>query len=113
MSTDEFSPTYRQAMVERMDRLMQILQDHGLSRTFVNMIVRNDRAWTRDYRNKNFRVDTYDEAAARVSAIWPEGIAWPSDIPRPEPSEIDPGTLEEVDGRLERFRNRQKAQTHG
>lgn len=112
MSTADFSPTYRQMMVERMDRLTQILVDHGLSQTSVNRIARNDPAWTRDYRNKNFTVDTYDMAAARISAIWPDDVAWPSDIPRPAPSEIEPGALEEVAGRLERFRNRSEAR-HG
>lgn len=112
MSTHTFSQPYQVLMVGRMDRLIGALIARGLTKTFISKVVGGNPTWVRDYQIKKFRVDTYDDAAARISAIWPEGVAWPSDIPRPEPSEIDPATLAEVAGRLEKFRNRSEAR-HG
>lgn len=37
-----------------------------------------------------FRVQTYDDVIARLSLIWPEGVAWPEGIPRLAPKQISP-----------------------
>ncbi|MDF3606529.1 hypothetical protein PE067_10495 [Paracoccus sp. DMF-8] len=112
MSNADFSPTYQDTMVERMDRLLHVLETHGLSRTFVSVVVRNDTAWTRDYRTRNFTVATYDKVAAKLSGMWPDDIAWPSDIPRPAPLSVYAGDLEAVAERLAKHRNRSEAR-HG
>lgn len=95
-----YDPPYRDILVARMDRLMLILQRRGLSQTFINNVTRGDPAWTRDYRTRNFRVDTVDSVLARLSAIWPTDLAWPEDIPRPAPAELEPTVMAEVACRL-------------
>lgn len=99
-------------MVGRMDRLIGALIARGLTKTFISKVVGGNPTWVRDYQIKKFRVDTYDDAAARISAIWPEDVAWPSDIPRPEPAKISFGDLEAVAERLAKHRNRSEAR-HG
>lgn len=98
MST--FEPPVRQTLVAHMDRLFAILNRRGLPQTFLNNVTKGDPAWTRDYRNKDFRVGTVDAVFSRLSAIWPADTEWPQDIPRPEPAAIEPGILLEVADRL-------------
>lgn len=98
----DFAPPYRDILVARMDRLMAILQTRGLSQTFINNVTRGDPAWTRDYRNRDFRVGTLDAVLARLSAIWPKDLDWPVDIPRPEPADVEPEVAAEVAERLAR-----------
>lgn len=43
------------------------------------------RLFKRLSEGKGCRVDTYNEALRAFSARWPEDLAWPSDVPRPEP----------------------------
>ena len=82
---------------------MAILQSAGLSQTSLNNVTRGDPAWTRDYRNKNFRVDTMDAVFARISAIWPKNRPWPEDIPRHTPADVEPEIMAEVRDRLAKF----------
>lgn len=82
---------------------MASLQRVGLSQTFLNNVTRGDAAWTRDYRTKNFRVDTMDAVFARISAIWPKDLPWPEDIPRHVPADVEPEVLAEVRDRLAKF----------
>ncbi|MGA0615909.1 hypothetical protein [Paracoccus sp. KR1-242] len=79
---------------------MAVLQQRGLSQTFLNDVTRGDRAWTRDYRTRDPRVGTFDAVFARLSAIWPKDLAWPEDIPRPPPSEVEPEVMAEIADRL-------------
>lgn len=100
-----FDPSYRKTLVSRMDRLMAVLQAQGLSQTFLNDATRGDRAWTRDYRNRDPRVGTYDLVFARLSGIWPADVAWPDDIPRPTPAPIEPELLAEIGDRIANFKS--------
>ena len=109
----EFDPSYREILVERMDRLMAVLQRQGLSQTFLNDVTRGDRAWTRDYRNRDPRVGTYDLVFARLSGIWPVGVAWPEDIPRPAPADIAPDILADVRARLAKFKSTSTEHSNG
>lgn len=95
-----FDPPHRQTIVAHMDRLFAILNRRGLPQTFLNNVTKGDPAWTRDYRNKNFRVGTVDAVFARLSAIWPAGTEWPADIPRPQPAAVEVEVLAEVAERL-------------
>jgi hypothetical protein len=36
----------------------------------------------------SFRVATYDEIMAHISHLWPPGVDWPADIPRPAPKQL-------------------------
>lgn len=88
MSDSVFDPTYRDLLVSRMDRLMAMLVERGLTQSYLNSVTRGDRSWTRDYRKRDTRVGTYDMVFAKLSAIWPEDLPWPEDIPRHVPAEI-------------------------
>lgn len=49
-----------------------------------------DDSWFRRVINKGegFTVRSYDKAMAYLAATWPEGLAWPVNIPRPSAEEI-------------------------
>ncbi|SCM73449.1 conserved hypothetical protein [uncultured Pleomorphomonas sp.] len=36
-----------------------------------------------EHSGSSFTVRTYDRAMTWFSANWPEGVAWPADVPRP------------------------------
>lgn len=55
--------------------------------TIARRMFGSDRFLTRLAEGATFTVRLYDEALDRFSANWPEGVAWPDDVPRPIASE--------------------------
>ena len=85
-----YAPTLRETTISRLNRLTDMLSEAGMPPSALGRIVKNDANWVSDYRNRDIRVSTYDTVLARVSAIWPAHLAWPEDVPRPKPAEIEP-----------------------
>lgn len=69
--------------------------------SILGQIVKNDGNWVSDYRSKDIRIGTYDRVVSRLSAIWPDHVAWPDDVPRPEPAQIEPAAAADA---AQRFR---------
>lgn len=93
---DTYAPTLKQDLTKRLDALTNLLDEAGLAPSRLGKIVKNDGNWVKDYRDRNIRVDTYDMVVAKISALWPDHIAWPADVPRPAPSAIEPTNAAEV-----------------
>ena len=49
---------------------------------------RNDKLFVRLAAGKTCTVRSLERAALWLAANWPEGLAWPPDVPRPEPAEV-------------------------
>lgn len=54
----------------------------GLS-TVSRRMLGSDRFFARVATGASFTIRVYDEAMARFSANWPDGVAWPDGVPRP------------------------------
>lgn len=62
--------------------------DHtGLSKSYVGMLaVRDSKFYARLKSGGGCTVRTYNRTVQWFSAHWPDSVAWPADIPRPEPA---------------------------
>lgn len=54
--------------------------------TIARRMFGSDRFFTRVADGATFTVRLYDAAMHRFSDNWPEGVEWPSDVPRPSPA---------------------------
>lgn len=59
--------------------------------TVAQRVLGDWRFFDRAHEGKTFTARKYDDAMAWFSANWPEGVPWPTDVPRPEsPEEAAP-----------------------
>lgn len=72
----------------------------GYSDGQIGKVVQGDPKWCLAFRNRNIGVATYDQSVRRFSAAWPDGLDWPSDVPRQDPSGLDPEDLSRLRARL-------------
>lgn len=72
----------------------------GLPETFIGRVARNDPKFPAAARVRDFRHGSYDEAVARLSALWPDGTPWPEEVPRLAPAEVEEATRQELARRL-------------
>lgn len=61
----------------------------GIAPTKIGSLIAGDSAFFYRLAQVDFKVGTYDKAAARFSALWPEDREWPAGIDRPQPEDID------------------------
>lgn len=90
----------------------------GLSPTFIAILARGgDPKFARHYLTKDFGFRSYDAVNSRLSAVWPEGTAWPEHVPRQAPAKIEDQLLTELHKRLNRLAatagETQKEESHG
>lgn len=68
----------------------------GCTQTKLDEIVSGYRTFSQTIDRVDMRAGTYDKIMSRFSAIWPEGVAWPAGVERPEPATLDAQTLKLV-----------------
>ncbi|MEL4069552.1 hypothetical protein WKW50_05330 [Ochrobactrum sp. GPK 3] len=68
----------------------------GCNQTRLDEIVSGYRTFSQTMERTDMRAGTYDKIMSRLSAIWPDGIAWPAGIERPEPAVLDAQTIKLV-----------------
>lgn len=70
-------------------RLVGDFRQHtGLPPSFVSAYARvGDAKWFANYRVQNFTFGTYDQVVQRMSAVWPDDLPWPAEVPRQAPAQ--------------------------
>lgn len=58
----------------------------GWPPTFVGFVARGEPKWARQFEERDFTHSGYDVTVARLSAIWPDGVEWPAEVPRQAPA---------------------------
>lgn len=100
-----FAPKTLDVARERLTTLFDAYRVHtGLAPTFIGIIARGgDPKFFRSYMAQDFGFRSYDTVVSRFSAIWPDDLPWPADVPRQAPAAIEPEMLEELTSRLARL----------
>jgi hypothetical protein len=70
----------------------------GWPPTFVGFVARGEPKWARQFEERDFTHSSYDTAISRLSALWPEDVPWPAEVPRQAPATEIP---EEILARVE------------
>lgn len=101
----ELAQTYaRPALEVARDHIGDLLtayeQATGFPPSFACKIARGDPKFASTYREVGFGFRSYDVFVGRMSAIWPDGVEWPSSVPRQAPAEIDPDAQAALDARM-------------
>lgn len=53
-----------------------------------NILAGDAKLYYRVAEGGGFTVATYDRVMGAVSAVWPEDVPWPSDVPRLPPGDV-------------------------
>lgn len=61
----------------------------GVTETFSSRLFTGDSAFVRRLPETSMNIRTYDQIMGRISALWPNDLEWPADVPRPEPLPIE------------------------
>lgn len=86
-----FAPPTREVAQRQMARLLRAFEEAtGLPQTVIGKIARDDTKWLREFGKRDFLFGTFDQVNSRISAVWPDGVAWPEDVPRQAPAPIGP-----------------------
>lgn len=100
MERETFDQTSLQVAYARIGTLLDaFVAATGIPITPSSAILAGDKAFVSRYRKSNLTFGTYDMVVGRASALWPEGAAWPADVPRPEPAPVPPELRAEFDRR--------------
>ena len=85
MST--LSITYRDQFTRQTERLVRALMEHtGVSASAVLVPTGGNSAYLKQVRDggkHGVSVGKHDTFLENISALWPDDLAWPEDIPRP------------------------------
>lgn len=76
----------------------------GYPPTLVARLARGEPKFARTYKTSDFGFRSYDIVVSRLSALWPTGAAWPSEVPRQAPAVIEPEVLADLAARAEKSR---------
>jgi hypothetical protein len=68
----------------------------GYPPTTVSVIARGDTKWGFKFEQNDFTHSSYDTAVSRLSALWPDHIAWPAEVPRQAPAAEIPASIIET-----------------
>lgn len=82
---------------------LAIMDQTGLSQTFVSKLCRSDGAFLLRLPETSMNITTYDMVMGRLSAIFPDGAIWPVAVPRPAPVEVPADLVAELEARLARI----------
>lgn len=72
----------------------------GLSRTYLSTVLRGDSAFLKRLADTSMNIRSYDEVMGRMSAIWPDDVAWPVSVPRPAPVSLPDEIRAELEAKL-------------
>ena len=105
MQQETFAPPALDTARKHIRALLDAYRDAtGLPATFIGIVaVGGDPKFARTFETSNFSFGVYDRLVARLSAVWPEGVEWPADVPRQPPAKVEPQVLEELAARLARI----------
>lgn len=81
----------------------------GYPMTFCTHVACRDMKFASAYLTNNFTIRTYDTFVSRLSAVWPAGAVWPSNVPRQNPAIMDDETLSEISAREQKARQKTSA----
>lgn len=102
-NTTKYAPTRLSQMRAQLAEILDIYRGvTGTSPTFSAFVALGDKKFYRNLHVTDFRVGSFDKALGRLSAVWPEGVAWPAHIPRPEPIEPGENVREEIAARTQK-----------
>lgn len=72
----------------------------GLSRTYLSTVLRGDSAFLKRLADTSMNIRSYDDVMGRMSAIWPDDVAWPTSVPRPAPVCLPAEVKSELEAKL-------------
>lgn len=83
-----YAPPALEAARGHIGRLVDAFREAtGFSTSFVAAFARKgDTKWLTNYLHQNITMGTYDQVVSRLSAVWPDDVAWPDGVPRQAPS---------------------------
>ena len=85
--------TYENLLKADLRKLLSAFLDGtGFAVATASRLVAKDPKFFGALDGAGIRARTADQVAARFSALWPEGVAWPADVPRPDPADVDEET---------------------
>lgn len=97
MTVDRYARPTLDIAREQITMLLDAYQDAtGFSPTFVGRVARGDPKFARQYLATGFTFRSFDLVNSRLSAVWPEGLPWPAEVPRQAPGEVEPELLEKI-----------------
>jgi hypothetical protein len=74
---------------DHISALFQAFEQHtGLPRTYIGKLARGEPKFGTTFEDLDFRVGSYDVVISRLSAVWPDDLPWPAEVPRQAPTEI-------------------------
>ncbi len=96
MENDTFAPPAVQIARENITALIDAIRaETGLSLTAAfKWACDGDPKFSSQYLVNNFSFGRYDTMVSRLSAVWPEGLAWPRQVPRQAPADLLPEDIE-------------------
>lgn len=105
-----YSPTLKATARLNIMAVIAAYCDHtGLKRTALSGLLTNDNTFIgRVDKGAGFTVSIYDRVMGSLSALWPDDLDWPEDVPRPEPAALKPEVEGEVHKRVAAAQDRRR-----
>lgn len=91
MEQKKFAPPTIEIARQQARKLIYTLQEAtGFPDTFIAKVARGEPKWWAKLDEIGMTFGSFDMMVSRLSAVWPDDVAWPEDVPRQAPAEIGP-----------------------
>jgi len=115
-----YAAALKDTAAAQMMRVVAVFSAHtGMTPTILSKILVNDTTFIpRVGDGAGFTVTQFDRIISGLSAIWPDDLAWPRDVPRQAPARLPPDRVMLAEKKIataqaRKKRKKQKEADHG